>query len=34
MATKMREAGKKEGIGRGGKSNVDGKEEGNGEQQR
>jgi hypothetical protein len=29
--TKTREAGKEEGIGRGGKSNGDGKEDGNGE---
>jgi hypothetical protein len=33
MATKMREAGKEEGIGRGSKSNDDGEEDGNGEQQ-
>jgi hypothetical protein len=32
--TKTREAGKEEGIGRGGKSDGDGKEGGNGEQQR
>ncbi len=31
MATKTREAGKEEGIGRGGKSNGDGEEDGNGE---
>jgi hypothetical protein len=33
MATKTREAGKEEGIGRGGKSNGFGKEDGNGKQQ-
>jgi hypothetical protein len=33
MATKMREVGEEEGIGRGGKSNGDGKEDGNGKQQ-
>ncbi len=32
MATKTREMGKEEGIGRGGKSNGDGEEDGNGEQ--
>jgi hypothetical protein len=32
MATKTREAGKEEGIGWGGKSNGNGKEDGNGEQ--
>ncbi len=31
MATKTREAGKEEGNGTGGKSNGDGKEDGNGE---
>jgi hypothetical protein len=30
MGTKTREAGEEEGIGRGGKSNGDGKEDGNG----
>jgi hypothetical protein len=30
MATKTREAGKEKGIGRGGKSNSNGKEAGNG----
>ncbi len=30
MATKMREEGKEEGIGRGGKSNGDGEEDGDG----
>jgi hypothetical protein len=33
MAIKTREAGKEEGIGRGGKSNGNGKEDGDGEQQ-
>ncbi len=33
MVTKTREAGKEEGIGRGGKSNGDGQDDGNGEQQ-
>jgi hypothetical protein len=32
MATKTREAGKKEGNGKGGKRNGDGKEDGNGKQ--
>jgi hypothetical protein len=32
MAMKAREVGNQEGIGRGGKSNGDGKEDGNGEQ--
>jgi hypothetical protein len=34
MAAKTREAGEKEGNGKGGKSNGDGKEDGNDEQQR